>query len=82
MRREMIGGAPRGLPACVAHAVAGSEHLLAGVDHHALTLERRQLRQQRFQSFTEHRSPRPERRRRVDTGAASPWESCSTRTKN
>jgi hypothetical protein len=33
MRREMIGGTPRGLPAGVAHAVAGSEHLLAGVDH-------------------------------------------------
>ena len=33
MRREMIGGAARGLPAGVAHAVAGSKHLLVGVDH-------------------------------------------------
>ncbi len=33
MRRKMIGGAARGLPAGVAHAVAVSEHLLAGVDH-------------------------------------------------
>src|SRR5512133_274433 len=28
MRREMIGGAARGLPVGVAHALAGSEHLL------------------------------------------------------
>jgi hypothetical protein len=33
MRREMIAAAARDVPVGVANAVAGSEHLLAGVDH-------------------------------------------------
>ena len=48
------------------HSPFHNLHLLR--THHTVALQRRQLRQQRFQCFAEHRSPRSERRRSVDTG--------------